>query len=99
MNQRDELVRGKLLDRLTAVGVDIRMVKMEVAQGEVVVRGFVPSAEQKARALEALAGAHSVELSVREVAPSDSEDGRGRSPLTGTSEESAHQSRHQTDPT
>ncbi len=98
MNQRDELVRSKLLERLTAVGVDIRMMKMEVERGEVVVRGFVPSAEQKARALEALAGAHSIELAVREVPPSDSADGRGRSPLTGTSEESAHQSRRQSDP-
>lgn len=99
MNERDELVRSKLLERLTAVGVDIRMVMIEVEHGQVLVRGFVPSAGQRTRALEALAGAHSIELSVREVLPNDSEDGRGRSPLTGTSEESAHQSRHQTDPT
>ncbi len=99
MNERDELVRSKLLDRLTAVGVDIRMMKIEVEYGQVLASGFVPSVEHRTRGLEALAGAHSIDLSIREVPPSDSEDGRGRSPLTGTSEESAHQSRHQTDPT
>lgn len=99
MNERDEMVRGKLIDRLTAVGVDPRMVSVEVNSGAATIRGSVPSAEQRARALEALAGAHAIELEVRDVPPSDSTDGRGRSPLTGTSEESAHQSRHQADPT
>lgn len=99
MTERDEMVRGKLIDRLTAVGVDPRMVSVEVNSGEATIRGSVPSAEQRARALEALAGAHAIELEVRDVPPSDSADGRGRSPLTGTSEESAHQSRHQADPT
>ncbi|MGD9881590.1 MAG: hypothetical protein AB7U95_15790 [Reyranella sp.] len=99
MNHRDELIRTKLLDRLTSVNVDTRMVTLEVNRGEVNVRGAVPSTEQRSRALEALAGAHSVELQVRDEPPSDSADGRGRSPVTGTSEESAHQSRHQTDQT
>lgn len=31
MNDRDELIRGKLLDRLTAVGVDARNLVVEVA--------------------------------------------------------------------
>jgi hypothetical protein len=99
MNNRDELIRAKLLERLTNVNVDIRMVTLEVNHGEVNVRGAVPSVGQRSRAFEALAGAHSVELQVRDMPPSDSADGKGRSPVTGTSEESAHQSRHQTDPT
>jgi hypothetical protein len=36
---------------------------------------------------------------VRPMPGSDSADGRGRSPVTGTSADSAHQSRHQTDAT
>jgi hypothetical protein len=38
------------------------------------------------------------EIAVRELAGSDSLDGRGPSPLTGTSADSAHESRHQLDP-
>ena len=53
---------------------------------------------QQQRTIEALAGAHSIEIVVRPVAAADSDDRRGRSPVTGTSAESAHQSRHQTDP-
>ncbi len=96
MNERDEMVRGKLIDRLVAVGVDPRLVTVEVSGGEATVRGAVPSAEQRERAFEALAGAHAIELIEWNVPPSDSAHGRGRSPRTGTS---AHQTRHQTDPT
>ena len=99
MNNRDETIRDKLLDRLTAVGVDARSLAVEVVHGTVIVRGSVPSEEQRQRATEALIGVHSLEIAVRPVAPSDSDDGRGRSPITGTSAESAHHSRHQTDPT
>jgi hypothetical protein len=99
MNDRDELIRGKLLDRLTAVSVDARNLVVEVAAGLVTVRGSVPTEDERLRALEALIGAHTLEIIVRPVAPADSADGRGRSPTTGTSAESAHQSRHQTDPT
>lgn len=99
MNNRDETIREKLLDRLTAVGVDARSLAVEVASGMVVVRGAVPSEEQRQRAMDALIGAHTLEIAVHPVAPSDSDDGRGRSPITGTSAESAHQSRRQTDPT
>jgi hypothetical protein len=93
MNNRDETIREKLLERLSAVDVDA------VATGSVIVRGSVPTEQQRERTIEALAGAHSIEVLVRPVAPIDSDDGRGRSPLTGTSAESAHQSRRQTDPT
>jgi len=98
MNNRDETIREKLLERLSAVDVDARNLAIEVATGSVIVRGSVPTEQQRARTIEALAGAHSIEVLVR-VAPIDSDDGRGRSPLTGTSAESAHQSRRQTDPT
>ena len=99
MNKRDETIREKLLDRLTALDIDARNLAIEVAAGTVVVRGSVPTEEQRQRTIEALAGAHSLEIVVRAVAPADSDDRRGRSPVTGTSAESAHQSRHQTDPT
>jgi hypothetical protein len=98
MNSRDETIREKLLERLTAVDVDARNLGIKVVTGTVTVRGSVPT-EQRVRTIEALAGAHSIEIFVRPVAPIDSDDGRGRSPLTGTSAESAHQSRRQTDPT
>lgn len=68
MNNRDELIRTKLLERLTCVDVDIRRVTLEVDHGEVNVRGVVPSTEQRSRALEALAGAHSIELQVPDEA-------------------------------
>lgn len=99
MNSRDEAIRDKLVDRLTAVGVDARSLAVEVANGIVIVKGSVPSEEQRARAEEAFAGARLLDIVVRPVPPSDSVDGRGRSPLTGTSAESAHHSRRQTDPT
>jgi len=99
MTKRDETIREKLLDRLTAVGVDGRNLGVEVAGGVVIARGTVPNEEQRQRAIEALIGAHELEITVRAVAPSDSDDGRGRSPVTGTSAESAHQDRRQTDPT
>ncbi len=99
MNKRDETIRDKLLDRLTALDIDARNLAIEVAAGMVVVRGSVPTEEQQQRTIEALAGAHSIEIVVRPVAAADSDDRRGRSPVTGTSAESAHQSRHQTDPT
>jgi hypothetical protein len=99
MNNRDETIREKLLERLTAVDVDARNLAIEVETGTVIVRGSVPTEQQRQRTIEALAGAHSIEIVVRPATPNDSADGRGRSPLTGTSAESAHQSRRQTDPT
>lgn len=99
MNNRDETIREKLLDRLTAVGVDARNLAVEVESGTVIVRGAVPSHEQRQRAIDALIGVHYIEIAIRPAAASDSEDGRGRSPITGTSADSARQSRHQTDPT
>jgi BON domain len=99
MNNRDETIREKLLDRLATLGVDTRNLAVEVEHGTVIARGSVPTEEQRDRAIDALIGAHELLIAVRPVAPSDSDDGRGRSPTTGTSAESAHQSRRQTDPT
>ena len=99
MNNRDETIRAKLLDRLTAVDVDARNLTIEVTGGAVTARGSVPTEEQRQRTIEALAGAHAVAISVQPVAAVDSDDGRGRSPVTGTSADSAHHSRHQRDPT
>ena len=80
MNNRDETIREKLLERLTAVDVDARNLAIEVVTGSVIVRGSVPTEQQRERTIEALAGAHSIDIVVRPVAPSDSADGRGRSP-------------------
>jgi hypothetical protein len=44
-----------------------------VETGRVIVSGSVPSAEQRERAIEALAGAHDIEIFVRPVAPGGSE--------------------------
>ena len=99
MNNRDETIREKLLDRLATLGVDARNLAVEVEHGTVIARGSVPNEEQRQRAIDALIGAHELQIAVRPVAASDSDDGRGRSPITGTSAESAHQSRRQTDPT
>src|SRR3979411_2414823 len=99
MNNRDETIREKLLERLTAVDVDARDLAIEVVTGTVIVRGSVATEQQRERTIEALAGAHSIEIYVRPVAPTDGDDGRGRSPLNGTSAESAHQSRRHSAPT
>jgi hypothetical protein len=99
MNNRDETIREKLLDRLATLAVDTRNLAVEVEHGTVIARGSVPTEEQRQRAIDALIGAHELLIAIRPVAPTDSDDGRGRSPVTGTSAESAHQSRRQTDPT
>src|SRR5258708_37870823 len=80
MNNRDETIRDKLLDRLTAVGVDARSLVVEVESGTVIVRGAVPSKEQRQRAADALIGVHSIEIAIRPAATRDGDDGRGRSP-------------------
>ena len=57
MNKRDETIREKLLERLSAVDVDARNLAIEVATGSVIVRGSVPTEQQRTRTIEALAGA------------------------------------------
>jgi hypothetical protein len=55
----------------------MRNLAIEVAVGKVVVRGSVRSDEQRQRAMEALAGAHAVDIVARPVAAIDRLDGRG----------------------
>jgi osmotically-inducible protein OsmY len=71
MNHRDETIREKLTERLTAAFVDARNLAIEVETGRIVVSGSVPSEEQRDRAIEALAEAHDIEIFVRPVAPVD----------------------------
>ena len=69
----------------------------------VIVKGTVPDTDQRDR-LARVVAASSVsdctlqwDVTVEGVLPPDSADGRGRSPVTGTSADSRHQSRHQLD--
>jgi BON domain len=71
MNHRDETIREKLAERLIAVSVDARNLAITVETGRVFVSGSVPSEEQRERAIEALAGAHDIEIFVRPVATVD----------------------------
>lgn len=103
MNAQDEKIRGRLNDTLTANGVDVRNLAIEVVNGHALVKGTVPSTDELERLVGLLrrsveqTASIDCEVSVLPVAPSDSEDGRGRSPVTGTSADSAHESRHQLD--
>jgi len=104
MNRSDEEIRGRLNDALTAAGVDVRNLALEVAAGRVSITGSVPDEPQRQRLAEVVGasqgpGATAIGSHVRivPVAPPDSSDGRGRSPVTGTSADSAHESRHQLD--
>jgi hypothetical protein len=103
MNSRDEAIRNDLNDTLTRAGVDVRNLTIESVDGQLIVRGTLPSLEQHtmlAGLLEAPPEgvvALDCDVGLLRVAPSDTSDGRGRSPVTGTSSDSAHESRHQLD--
>ena len=103
MNARDERIRSVVNDALTRTKVDVRNLAIEVVNGHLIVKGTVPTAEQQEQVdimLQECANqgiSLECDVSVRDVAPSDSADGRGRSPITGTSADSAHESRHQLD--
>jgi hypothetical protein len=103
MNTHDEKVRDKLHDTLTRANVDTRNLAIEVVDGHLIVKGTVPSTDQQEQMKVLLSHCADqglsleCDVSVLEVAPSDSLDGRGRSPVTGTSSDSAHESRHQLD--
>ena len=103
MDKDDEKIRDAIVAELKAAGVDARNLAVEVRAGAARVSGSVPTEEQKARIARAAgvaAGTPEAVIDVRvvPVPPSDMASGEGRSPLTGTSAESAHQSRHQLDP-
>lgn len=74
MSERDEMIRGKLLDRLTAVDVDARNLVVEVAGGLVTVRGAVPTEDERQRAIDALIGAHTLDISVWQAGPAHQTD-------------------------
>lgn len=104
MNSSDEKIRGSLNDALTAAGVDVRNLAIEVSGGRVSVSGSVPNETQRQRASEIVGASQrpgtadvSSRIEILPVAAPDSSDGRGRSPVTGTSADSAHESRHQLD--
>lgn len=103
MNPHDEKVRDALHDTLTRANVDTRNLAIEVLDGRLIVRGTVPSADQQEQMTVLLRHCADqglsleCDVSVLKVAPTDSLDGRGRSPVTGTSADSAHESRHQLD--
>jgi hypothetical protein len=103
MNARDEKIRNDLNDTLTQAGVDVRNLTIESVDGQLILRGTLPSLEQQEMLAALLKtppdGVVSLDFDVglRRVMPSDSDDGRGRSPVTGTSSDSAHESRHQLD--
>lgn len=105
MIERDEKLRGHVNDALIQAKVDTRNLAIEVVDGHVLVKGTVPTTEQGARLADVLRDCLDSKTSldcavgVREVAGSDTADGRGRSPVTGTSADSAHESRHQLDRT
>ena len=104
MNQQDEALRDTVQDTLTRENIDVRSLSIEVLGGTVSVTGSVPTQEERRRLAPIVAAAVPrgascrVDVGVVPVAPSDSLDNRGRSPLTGTSADSAHESKHQRDP-
>lgn len=103
MNRIDEDVRDVITDSLTEAGIDARNLAVEVNGDSAVVVGSVPSEDERLRLLSLLdtiapgVGGIATRVVVLQVPPSDSADGRGRSPVTGSSADSQHESRHQLD--
>jgi hypothetical protein len=105
MIPRDEKLRDAVQDALTRSNVDIRNLAIEAVDGHLIVKGTVSSTDQQEQLATLLRQcvdeglSLECDVSVLKTAPSDSLDGRGRSPVTGTSADSAHESRHQLDRT
>jgi hypothetical protein len=102
MNPQDEARRDALTDAFTKANIDARNLTVEVVDGALLINGTVPddSARDKIQAIiasEKFGIAVQFDVGVAKVQPIDSSDGRGRSPVTGTSSDSAHESRHQLD--
>ncbi len=103
MNQTDEDIRDALTDAMSRDHIDARTLAVEVEDRAVYVKGTVPTVGERNRLEKLLSQCRGLatnmecEVGVAEVAPSDSLDGRGRSPFTGTSADSAHEGRHQRD--
>src|SRR5262245_7779396 len=103
MNRADEQIRDQLTDDMTKANIDARNLTVEVVEKALIIKGTVPDTDQRDR-LARLVASSAVsdstlqwDVAVAKAPPPDSADGRGRSPLTGTSAESRHQSRHQMD--
>jgi hypothetical protein len=105
MISRHERIRNAVQDALTRSNVDTRNLAIELVDGFLVVEGTVPSMDEREQVVlllrECLEQGVSAkcDVSVMDVPPSDSPDGRGRSTVTGTSADSARESRHQLDRT
>ncbi|UYN95167.1 MAG: BON domain-containing protein [Enhydrobacter sp.] len=102
MNDDDERMRDAIHDALTRANIDARSLSIEVRAGAIEITGTVPTEEQRRQVAPvavdaAMADRCRIDIGVRPVAPIDSGDGRGRSPATGTSADSEHESKHQTD--
>lgn len=103
MQASDEALRNTITDALTRANVDARNLTVEVAGGHVVAKGTVPTEQERTRVDGVLeqcrsrAGSVTCDVGVLEQSRRDSADGRGRSPVTGTSDDSQHESRHQRD--
>ncbi len=104
MDRRDEELRNAVTDAFTAAGIDARNLAVEAVAGDLIVAGTVPTEEQRrnvaailAESIEGSNARAACHVAVRAAGAPDSPDGRGRSPVTGTSADSAHESRHQTD--
>jgi hypothetical protein len=103
MNQADEERRGVFLDALTKAGIDGRNLAVECENGALDIKGTVPDEAQRQKIRHVLSTglygqAAGFDVDIAKVKPIDSSDGRGRSPITGTSVDSMHESDHQTDP-
>jgi hypothetical protein len=104
MNDDDEKFRNIITDAFTQQGIDARNLAVEVIGGAVMIKGSVPTERERdligsilATVASGITHPHTA-VTVMPAAPIDSSDGRGRSPVTGTSADSAHESRHQLDP-
>jgi osmotically-inducible protein OsmY len=104
MNAQDEKIRDAITDAFTRQGIDARSLAVDVRRGAVSISGSVPTQRQRDELVPTAAavapGSVTLQIAVTvvPVAPGDSRDERGRSPLSGTSADSAHESRHQRDP-
>ncbi len=103
MNKTDEDIRDALTDAMSRDDIDARNLTVEVENRAVYVKGTVLTASERNRLEKLLSQCRDLatnmecEVGVADATPSDSLDGRGRSPFTGTSADSAHESRHQRD--
>lgn len=101
MNRIDEDVRDVITNAMTEAGIDARNLDVEVNGDCAVVAGTVPNEDERVRLLALLGtvapcvGGVATRVGVLPVQPATVGD--RRSPVTGTSAASRHESRHQLD--